>query len=70
MGQSERERSLSLFHVYSGAANAGFQGVSLTFNPPGRVRYSDGARSLTARVQTNDAGATITITWHGYTIKL
>lgn len=34
------------------------------------VRYSDGARCVTMRVQTNDAAAAITVSWQGYVVHV
>lgn len=53
----------------TGASASGFQGTTTEIIPPGRVRYADGARSITYRVQTNDANAAITPAWHAYVIK-
>lgn len=58
------------FHLYTGAASSGVQLDRVTVVPPGVVKYSDGARSITMRVQTNDAAAQITPTWHGYIVKV
>lgn len=56
--------------VYStGANNQGFEGIEFTIIPPEPVRYTDGARSITFRVDCNDAGTTITPAWHGYILE-
>lgn len=56
--------------VYStGAGNQGFEGVVFYVTPPAPITYAMGARSITFRVNCNDAGATITPTWHGYIVN-
>ena len=50
------------------AARAGFEGIVFEITPPAPVRYADGARSITFRIDCNDAGATITPGWHAYVI--
>ena len=58
------------FIYKTGAAATGFDGVQIAITPPGPVRYSAGARSITFRVTANDAAAEITITWHGYVVNV
>lgn len=53
----------------TGAANDGFDGRQFPVNPPAPFRYADGVRSITFRVDCNDASTEITITWHGYIIQ-
>lgn len=57
------------YHIQNGANFFGFQGEMMTFVPPVPVNYASGARSVTARVDANDAGATIIIAWHGYKME-
>lgn len=54
------------YHVATGAANSGIVPAYFVINPPIRITYAQGARSITFRVTTNDAGATITAAWHGW----
>lgn len=53
-------------HVATGAAVTGAEDFDLTITPPIRLRYADGVRSITFRVNANDAGATINVAWHGW----
>jgi hypothetical protein len=55
--------------VNTGAANQTFNGITFEIIPSARIRYSDGARSITFRVDCNDAGAQITPAWHGYIVR-
>lgn len=50
----------------TGAAVTGAEDFDLTITPPIRLRYADGVRSITFRVNANDAGATINVAWHGW----
>ena len=50
----------------TGSTSNGFDGITFYVVPPGVIRYSDGARSITFRVDCNDASATITPTFHGW----
>jgi len=57
-------------YVRTGNAwGSSFLGMTTDVYPPARVRYSDGARSITMRVNCNDAAAVITPAWHGYIIQ-
>lgn len=53
----------------TGAAFAPFNGLSFSPRVPLPVRYDSGARSITYRVDCNDAGATITPGWHGIRVR-
>ena len=53
-------------HVYTGAANQGRTAYDQDINPAARIAYSQGARSLTFRVNANDASCEITVGWHGW----
>lgn len=52
-------------HVYTGAANAGITSFDQDIHPPMVIRYSQGARRITFRVDANDAACEITVGWHG-----
>lgn len=52
-------------HIATGGAIAGFSDQHEWFVVPFNVEYSAGARSITFRVTTNDAGATVTLEWAG-----
>ena len=54
------------YHVATGAANSGIVPAYFVIDPPIRITYAQGARSITFRVTTNDAGATITAAYHGW----
>jgi hypothetical protein len=51
----------------TGAASRGFDGFVFDADPPISFNYSDGVRSVTYRVNCNDAAATITPGRHGWT---
>ena len=54
-------------HIATGASARGRQDEDITMDPPlGPLRYSAGIRSITFRVNANDAGATINVAWHGW----
>jgi hypothetical protein len=53
-------------HVYTGGAQAGRTSVDQDIRPAGAIRYSDGARCVTFRMKGNDAGAQLTVGWHGW----
>jgi len=53
-------------HITTGAAIAGFLSHKFVFTTPIRIRYSDGARSISMRVHANDAAAEITVSWGGF----
>jgi hypothetical protein len=55
------------YHIATGAANSGIVPAYFVIDPPLRVTYAMGARSITFRAQTNDAGATASFAWHGWT---
>lgn len=58
------------YHLSTGAANSGITPGYFVIDPPLRLTYAMGARSITFRVQTNDAGATITCAYHGWRERL
>jgi len=53
----------------TGAAFVSFDGIEFQLDPPLPIRYDAGARSITFRVNCNDAGATITPSWHGFIVQ-
>ena len=54
-------------HVATGTAATGKLDQDLDIRPAlGPLRYSDGIRSVTFRVNANDAGCTINAGWHGW----
>jgi len=53
-------------HVYTGATVTGRTDHHDELQPPQHACYSDGARSVTFRVNPNDAGCTITCEWGGW----
>lgn len=53
-------------HVVTGAAIAGFATQKEAFSCARAVTYSEGARSITFRVTTNDAAAEVTLEWVGW----
>lgn len=50
----------------TGAANAGRICDDIIYRPPIRVRYCDGARSITFLVSANDASCKISCGWAGW----
>lgn len=52
--------------VYTGAAWQGRTAFDQDVLPAGRFAYSDGVRSITFRVDANDASAVITVGYHGW----
>ena len=54
------------YHQQTGVGANGITPDYFVINPPLRITYAMGARSITFRAQTNDAGATITAAWHGW----
>lgn len=56
--------------LHTGAARVSFDGLSFDFSPCWRVTYASGARSITYRVNCNDAVAAITPAWHGWRILI
>lgn len=56
-------------HVITGTAASGIASKERPMIPPIRVRYKDGARSITCKVHANDAGAVISCGWHGWVEK-
>lgn len=56
-------------YVRTGANVSTFQGSTTEIYPPAAVKYSDGARSITFRVDCGGAGTTITPAWHGYILQ-
>lgn len=53
-------------HVYTGAANSGRTAYDQDIAPAMRLAYSDGVRTITFRVDANDASCEITCGWHGW----
>ena len=54
-------------HLATGATATGRLDQDFTITPPlGPLKYSDGVRSITVRVNANDSGATINTAWHGW----
>ena len=53
-------------HVFTGAANVGYMDYDDELKPPACASYAAGARSVTFRVETNDAGCTIVCEWAGW----
>lgn len=56
-----------VFRLATGGTN--FQDEAAPYkllSPPLALRYSDGVRSVTVRVQTNDADARIMVAWYGW----
>ena len=54
-------------HLATGATAQGRLDQDFTMDPPlGPLRYSDGIRSITFRVNANDSGATVNVAWHGW----
>ena len=54
-------------HLATGATNTGRLDQDFTIDPPlGPLRYSAGIRSITFRVNANDAAASINVAWHGW----
>lgn len=54
------------YHLATGAVVNGIVPPYFVIDPPLCLRYSQGVRSITMRVQANDAGATITVAYHGW----
>ena len=57
------------FEIVTGTAASGRTSASHQFNPPLCVNYSSGARSITIRVDANDASCVISTGWHGWVEK-
>jgi len=53
-------------HILTGAAIAGFVDYHHAYTPPLVVKYADGARSVSFRVQLNDAACNIGVGWSGW----
>lgn len=56
----------SRLHIATGTAASDKTPVNFELNPPIPIRYSDGARSITFRVDANDTGAQIDASFHGW----
>ena len=57
-------------HVATGTSPQGRFDFDLTITPPlGPLQYADGVRSITFRVNANDASASINVAWHGFIIN-
>jgi len=53
-------------HVYTGASNTGRTAYDQDISPAARISYAQGARSITFKVDANDANCEITVGWHGW----
>jgi hypothetical protein len=53
-------------HIATGAANQGRESYDQEITPPEAVKYADGARCITFRVDCNDASCEVTMGWHGW----
>ena len=53
-------------HVFTGAANAGITSFDQIIVPAEPISYAAGARSITFRVDANDATCEVTVGWHGW----
>ena len=54
-------------HLATGTTPNGRLDQDLTIDPPmGPLKYSNGIRSITIRVEANDSGCTINTGWHGW----
>jgi hypothetical protein len=57
-------------HIATGTGPRGRQDEDLIISPVlGPFRYADGIRSITMRVNANDADASINVAWHGFIIN-
>lgn len=54
------------FHVATGAAREGRATFDRSPTTPIVLKYSGGIRSVTARVDANDAGCQVTAAWNGW----
>lgn len=54
------------FYIRTGAAPTGRSTYDKAMNPPPCLKYSDGVRSITYRVEANDANCEITAAFHGW----
>ena len=54
------------FHIFTGANLVGTEDKEREFIPPILVKYSDGARSISVRVDANDASTVVTTGWMGW----
>lgn len=54
------------FYVMTAAAQDGRQTYEKLTNPPPCLKYSNGVRSITYRVDANDANCQISAAWHGW----
>lgn len=53
------------YHIFTGANLVGTEDKEREFTPPIIVKYSDGARSISIRVDANDASAEVSCGWMG-----
>lgn len=53
-------------HIHTAAGRSGFTGYEVQFETAIPIRYSDGARSITFRVNANDASCEVTPEWAGW----
>jgi len=53
-------------HVYTGASNQGRTAYDQDIKPAMRLAYADGVRTITFRVDANDASCQVTVGWHGW----
>ena len=54
------------FYIRTGAAPEGRASFDRILTPPPCIKYSSGARSITVRVDANDANAQINVGWNGW----
>lgn len=54
------------FYVRTGAAPTGRSTYDKPMSPPPCIKYSSGARSITLRVEANDANCQVSIAWNGW----
>lgn len=54
-------------HLATAAAKTSHAPHHTKFCPPIRVRYADGVRSISVRINGNDSSAVVNVAWQGYT---
>lgn len=54
------------YHLFTGANLVGTEDKEREFMPPLIAKYSDGARSVTMRINANDASCVISCGWMGW----
>jgi hypothetical protein len=55
------------YYYNTAAALDGYEGEEIAL-PASRIRWADGAKSVTFRVNANDANCSIIVAWYGYAI--